>query len=228
MIDPVLGLTIVFNGCIYNYPALRAELEGLGYRFFSAGDTEVILKAWHAWGTECVDRFHGMFAFVHPRARHRPRRPGARPLRHQAALPRRGRPAVCASPRRCRLCSRRATSTPRSTRSRSHHYMSFHAVVPAPRTILKGVRKLPPATIRVIEPDGRTKERVYWAPDYRPARSDDLKISPEEWRDRDARRACGLRWSAAWSPTCRSACCCRAASIPASSSACSPRRARRT
>ena len=45
MIDGELGLSIVFNGCIYNYPELRQELEGKGYRFFSTGDTEVILKA---------------------------------------------------------------------------------------------------------------------------------------------------------------------------------------
>ena len=48
MVDPVLGLTIVFNGCIYNYPELRRELEAKGYSFFSSGDTEVILKAYHA------------------------------------------------------------------------------------------------------------------------------------------------------------------------------------
>ena len=44
MIDSALGLAIVFDGCIYNFRALRAELQDLGYRFFSEGDTEVILK----------------------------------------------------------------------------------------------------------------------------------------------------------------------------------------
>src|SRR5688572_22997537 len=68
MSDPELGLDIAFNGCIYNYPALRKELEDKGYRFFSSGDTEVILKAYHAWGPECVERFYGMFAFaIHER-----------------------------------------------------------------------------------------------------------------------------------------------------------------
>src|SRR5258707_8348851 len=64
MIDSELGLSLVFNGCIYNYRELRAELEGCGYRFFSTSDTEVILKAYHRWGMRCVDRFLGMFAFV--------------------------------------------------------------------------------------------------------------------------------------------------------------------
>ena len=47
-----------------------------------------------------------------------------------------------------------------------HHYMTWHAVVPPPRTILAGVRKLPPATIRVIEPDGATTDHIYWEPRF--------------------------------------------------------------
>src|SRR6056297_2183560 len=64
MVDSDLGLAIAFNGILYNYKELKIELEGKGYRFFSSGDTEVILKAFHAWGPECVTRFHGMFAFA--------------------------------------------------------------------------------------------------------------------------------------------------------------------
>src|SRR3954452_24901477 len=64
MVDPELGLGVVFNGCIYNFKELRKELFGEGYRFFSDGDTEVIIKAYHAWGTRCVERFFGMFAFA--------------------------------------------------------------------------------------------------------------------------------------------------------------------
>src|SRR3954466_7691583 len=64
MIDNQLGLGLVFNGCIYNFQELRAELVGKGYRFFSQGDTEVILKAYHSWGPGCVRRFKGMFAFA--------------------------------------------------------------------------------------------------------------------------------------------------------------------
>ena len=64
MVDNELGLTAVFNGCIYDYKELRAELEGHGYRFFSTSDTEVILKGYHHWGTYVVSHLHGMFAFV--------------------------------------------------------------------------------------------------------------------------------------------------------------------
>ncbi len=57
------GLTVVFNGCIYNHRELRAELEELGHRFFSTSDTEVILEGWRAWGERVLDRLAGMFAF---------------------------------------------------------------------------------------------------------------------------------------------------------------------
>ena len=64
MHDPDLGLTVAFNGCIYNYPELRQQLLGLGYRFFSHSDTEVILKGYREWGERVVDHLKGMFAFA--------------------------------------------------------------------------------------------------------------------------------------------------------------------
>lgn len=56
--------SIVFNGEIYNYRELRAELQQLGHRFVSDSDTEVLLAAWTQWGPECLVRLVGMFAFV--------------------------------------------------------------------------------------------------------------------------------------------------------------------
>lgn len=55
---------IVFNGEIYNYRELRAELAGLGAQFRTDGDTEVILAAWQQWGPACLSRLNGMFAFA--------------------------------------------------------------------------------------------------------------------------------------------------------------------
>ncbi|WP_436643321.1 N-acetylglutaminylglutamine amidotransferase [Microbaculum sp. FT89] len=182
MTDPELGLTIVFNGCIYNYPELRAELEAKGYRFFSHGDTEVILKAFHAWGDACVERFHGMFAFaivdrdsgIVTLARDRF---GIKPLyyaetdkalRFASTLP--------------ALLEAGDVDTAIDLAA-LHTYMTFHAVVPPPRTILKGVRKLPPATIRRLTPDGATTDRVYWAPPYDRIPGEG-NVSREEWRDR--------------------------------------------
>ncbi|MEX0813976.1 MAG: asparagine synthase (glutamine-hydrolyzing) [Chitinophagales bacterium] len=59
-----LGLTISYNGEVYNFREIRKELEQKGYTFISDSDTEVVLKAWHAWGTKSIDRFKGMFAFA--------------------------------------------------------------------------------------------------------------------------------------------------------------------
>ena len=60
MHDPELGLTVAFNGCIYNYAELRRELLGKGYRFFSHSDTEVVLKGYKEWGDRVVEHLFGM------------------------------------------------------------------------------------------------------------------------------------------------------------------------
>lgn len=64
MYDPESQLWIVFNGEIFNFPELKAELESLGHHFVSHSDTEVILKAYSAWGVDAFRRFNGMFAFA--------------------------------------------------------------------------------------------------------------------------------------------------------------------
>lgn len=182
MVDPQLGLSLVFNGCIYNYPELREELIGLGYNFFSHGDTEVILKAFHAWGPECVERFHGMFAFVMVEqesgavtiARDRF---GIKPLYYSQ------------SGKRLRIASTLPSILAGGDvdtgidREALHNYMSFHAVVPPPRTILQGVRKLPPATVRRYATDGSFKDWRYWNPPHE-RRAEDEGLTREDWRDR--------------------------------------------
>ncbi|GJF07428.1 N-acetylglutaminylglutamine amidotransferase [Pseudonocardia sp. D17] len=181
MVDPELGLAAVFNGCIYNFRELRAELEGHGYRFFSDSDTETLIKAYHRWGTGCVEHFLGMFAFaVHERdsgtvvlGRDRL---GIKPL------------YLAERPDRLRFASSLPALLAGGEVDTSidpvalHHYMTFHSVVPAPRTILTGVRKLPPATVRTIRADGTTTVHEYWSPRHerRPA---DAGMSAADWRD---------------------------------------------
>ena len=63
MYDKELGIAICYNGEIYNYLELKAELKAKGYKFFSNSDTEVIIKAYHFWGEDCVLHFNGMWAF---------------------------------------------------------------------------------------------------------------------------------------------------------------------
>lgn len=58
------GLSIIFNGEIYNFKEIRSNLESYGYIFRSSSDTEVILNAYHHWGLKCFDRFIGMWAIV--------------------------------------------------------------------------------------------------------------------------------------------------------------------
>ncbi|WP_326524165.1 XrtA/PEP-CTERM system amidotransferase [Sphingomonas sp.] len=58
------ALTITYNGEVYNFAELRAELEAAGARFVTSGDTEVLLHGWRAWGTGLLDRLVGMFAFA--------------------------------------------------------------------------------------------------------------------------------------------------------------------
>jgi len=58
------GLSVVFNGEIYNYIEIKKELERIGHKFHSTSDTEVLLHAWEEWGPECLHDFNGMFAFI--------------------------------------------------------------------------------------------------------------------------------------------------------------------
>jgi asparagine synthase (glutamine-hydrolysing) len=181
MIDPELGLAIVFNGCIYNYRELRVELIAKGYRFFSQGDTEVILKAYAEWGPRCVDRFYGMFAFAiwerdSGRVVLARDRLGIKPL-YYAEKPGRFRFASTLPA----LLSAGDVDTGIDPAA-LHHYMSWHAVVPAPMTILKGVRKLPPATICIIEADGRRREEVYWQFEVG-RRPQDRRLEEADWRE---------------------------------------------
>jgi asparagine synthase (glutamine-hydrolysing) len=64
MRDAESGVTLAYNGELYNFRLLRAELLSLGHRFVSQGDTEVVLRSFLEWGTECFGRFAGMFALA--------------------------------------------------------------------------------------------------------------------------------------------------------------------
>lgn len=182
MFDPAAGLGIVFNGCIYNHRDIRRELESRGHAFFSDGDTEVILRAYREWGPNCVQRFNGMFAFVIWE-----------------------RDSGCAFAARDRLGIkplyfseidqglRFASSLPALLEAGDidtnidpaalHHYMSFHAVVPAPHTIVCGVRKLPPATWMLIEADGTRRQETFWKLEY-PSEENRENLSFEDWQEK--------------------------------------------
>ena len=114
MVDADLGVTIAFNGCIYNHHDLRRELEGAGYRFFSMGDTEVIVKAYRHWGDSFVEHLTGMFAFCLVERDSGRLVLGRDGSWHQAALPGR-RGGKLFERRRRPPCSPAAASIRRST-----------------------------------------------------------------------------------------------------------------
>jgi asparagine synthase (glutamine-hydrolysing) len=180
MIDPDLGLVIAFNGCIYNHAELRAQLEGAGYSFRSTSDTEVILKAFHHWGPQrFVDHLIGMFAFAiveiaSGRVVLGRDRLGIKPLylaevdgalRFASTLP-------------ALLAGGGGIDTEIDPVA-LHHYLSFHSVVPAPLTILRGVRKLAPATLLSIEPTGGRSEHRYWSS----SAGDEQSADAAEWEE---------------------------------------------
>jgi asparagine synthase (glutamine-hydrolysing) len=160
MIDAATGTALVFNGTIYNYPELRAELIGRGHVFHSDGDTEVILRAWLQWGEACVERLHGMFAFaiwnreVLFLARDRL---GIKPLYYSENL---GRFRFASTPQA--LLAGGGVDTGVDAVA-LHHLFTLHAVVPAPRTVFNGIRKLAPGTTLTVNARGEISHRKYWA-----------------------------------------------------------------
>ncbi|MEI6412754.1 MAG: N-acetylglutaminylglutamine amidotransferase, partial [Pseudomonadota bacterium] len=161
LIDSALGVALVFNGTLYNYRELRKTLQDLGFVFFSEGDTEVIAKAWRAWGKACVERFQGMFAIAlwdlqaHCLFLVRDRF-GIKPLYWTRDA------------RRLRFASTPQALLAGGAVDRDldpvalHFIFTLHGVVPAPHTLLRGVRKLPPAEWLCIDAEGRTRSQSYW------------------------------------------------------------------
>ena len=162
MIDNLLKLTLVFNGTIYNYKQLRSILIGKGYSFFSSSDTEVIIKAYHYWGEDCVNHLDGMFAFAiwdKPSkklfiARDRM---GIKPLYYNLT----NKAFTFASNSQALLTQDLDKSV---NPIALQQQLSLHGVVPAPNTIINGIKKLKPGTYIVLSEKGDIKEQTYWHP----------------------------------------------------------------
>jgi asparagine synthase (glutamine-hydrolysing) len=176
-VDHKQGLALVFNGTIYNYKELRAELEAAGQKFASQGDTEVILRAYAEWGDDFVPRLHGMFAFaIWDKRRNRlfmaRDRFGIKPFyySHTHDFFR------FASTTQALLA---AGDIDRGIDATAlHHHFTLHGVVPAPLTLIKGIRKLPPAHTMIIEQDGKHQIRPYWQLD---SSAPEQELSEDEW-----------------------------------------------
>lgn len=161
---------ITYNGEIYNFRDLREELQKLGHSFRSTGDTEVILHAYLAWGTDFVKRLNGMFAFViwdeEKRMLLAARdHMGIKPFYYAVE---KGSfyfgseiKAILAHPDIKRELNEEGVS----------HYLTFSST-PAPFTLFRGIKKLPAGHLLTISPDGVLTEREYWNPARNASRSD--------------------------------------------------------
>ena len=154
------GLTLVYNGELYNFKELRADLKARGVRFATESDTEVVIEAWRAWGPEGLRRFRGMFAFALADEKTGDlvlaRDPlGIKPLYY---LPR-GGGLVFAS----ELKALTAAVGPELRIDPGAMVASMlYYWVPDQQCAIEGVRKLPPGSWGRIRPDGSFSVEQYW------------------------------------------------------------------
>ena len=159
MINARRDAVIVFNGEIYNYLELKAELEALGHRFHTTSDTEVILKSYEQWGDSCQAKLNGMWAFALWDQRQRRLlisrdRLGEKPL-HWAVHENR---LVFAS-------TIRGVLTAGVPDEKSLDMLEVYLVlgyVPAPATFYRHVHRLPAGHCLVVEDGGRPVESAWW------------------------------------------------------------------
>ncbi len=178
MVDEPAGVSLVFNGTIYNYPDLRKELQALGHTFKSTGDTEVILRSYIEWGENCVARLQGMFAIaiwdsnkqVMLLARDRS---GIKPLYFSQTAQR----LLFASNTQALIHADDSMDTSIDATA-LHHLFTLHAVVPAPRTVVNGIRKVKPAHYLLIDKSGEVQEKRYWS---LTAKRPDKTMSEQDW-----------------------------------------------
>jgi asparagine synthase (glutamine-hydrolysing) len=154
------GLTIIYNGELYNYRALRAELVACGIRFTTQSDTEVVLEAWRHWGPDALPRFRGMFAFALFDERTGDlvlaRDPfGIKPLYYLS----RGSGTVFASELKALVAAvgPELRIDPGALVASMLYYW-----VPEQRCAIDGVRKLPGGSWALFRPDGTMTLEHYW------------------------------------------------------------------
>ena len=158
-------IRIVYNGEVYNFAQLRMELEGKGYRFRSRTDTEVVLRAYEAWGTGCLQRFNGIFAFaIWDSREHRlflaRDRFGVKPLYYLLQ----GKRFLFASEIKSLLQSEDVQAE--MDLEALNAYLTFR-YVPGSRTLFKGIRSLPPASYALFC-DGQLEINTYWRMKFDP------------------------------------------------------------
>jgi asparagine synthase (glutamine-hydrolysing) len=166
MVDGPAGVSLVFNGEIYNFRELRRQLEREGHAFTRDSDTEVLLRAYQHWGTDVVHHLRGMFAFVISDMRRglvlmARDRFGEKPL----FLCQQGRNLYFASEIKALLRVPGITASVDEDAVRN--YLAFR-YVPAPATLFRGIHKLMPGTCAIWQ-NGMLSQTRYWSsPDRLP------------------------------------------------------------
>jgi len=161
MMDGSQQFCLIFNGEIYNYLELKQELADKGHHFQSTSDTEVILEAYRAWGTDCLAHFNGMFAFgLYDLTQHKlflaRDRAGEKPLFYYHS----GETTIFASELKALLAD---PAFPRRLNLEALEYYLAYGYVPGDKCILQGVHKLPPAHALTYDlASGSRKIWRYW------------------------------------------------------------------
>ncbi len=214
--EPTGRWWIAYNGEVYNFPAVRDELERSGVRFQSHSDTEVLLQAWITWGRASLDRFVGMFAFaIYDRLENELTlvrdRFGVKPLYWSQS----GRVVLFASEIKALLSQRQDKRLDQRGLAQWWLYRNVDALTPA--TLIEGIQQLMPGQLARIR-DGRIRS----TPGIR-RRTRSTNPSTANWKNcRCNRSSTASKCSStkpsvcAWSVTFLSARCCPAGSIRAS------------
>jgi len=153
------SVQVVFNGEIYNFVELRKELKNNGHKFKTNSDTEVIVHAYEQWGKECVKQFNGMFAFALWDSRRRELflardHLGIKPLYYTELNSR----ILFASEIKSLL---QDPTCPRKVDVEALAELFTFRYVPSPKTLFKGIYKLPPGHLMTLSPRGKTVKR-FW------------------------------------------------------------------
>jgi len=168
---------ITYNGEVYNYRELRVRLEGLGHRFRSSTDTEVVLAAWAQWGPESVGMLNGMFGFAVYDSVERTvtlvrDRFGIKPVYYHLS----DRLFLFGSEQRALLADGRIGRNVDT--AALYEYFTFQNIL-TDRTLVEGVRMLPAGHILTVSPDSSRLDR-YW--DYHFSEPDGL-VDEREYRE---------------------------------------------
>jgi asparagine synthase (glutamine-hydrolysing) len=162
--QPMVGaggeVALTYNGEVYNFRELRRELEARGHRFESSGDTEVVLRAYEEWGESFVERIDGMFALAVWDARSgrlllARDRTGKKPLFYCVQD---GRISFGSELKALLACPWIEAEPDMSNMA---ELLAF-GYVPNPRTLYRGIRQVPPASVLIYGADGVETERRYW------------------------------------------------------------------